>query len=275
MHDEIDLEWMFLQRALEQQKRYLAFAGTRNFRDLGGYQTLDGRTVRWERLYRSDELHGLTDTDLEHLAALDLDKIIDFRAEHEKEMRPDRLPVNTNICSIQIPILDSSTQFWHDSRDEQLKDNLRNIDPAKFLTKTNIELATRFTPQMKQFIQELSSANGRAILFHCASGKDRTGYAAAIILRVLGVPSEVVMKDYLLSNEYYLPAYSWDFFVLRLTKGKRASAVAKGFYEVQPAYLSAAFEAIDREFGSFEKYVSTGLGLTAQDIEHLKVLYLE
>ena len=110
-----------------------------------------------------------------------------------------------------------------------MKDNLKNIDPAKFLIGTNIELATRFTPQLKQFIQELSSANGRAVLFHCASGKDRTGYAAAIILRILGVPQKVVMDDYLLSNEYYLSAYLWNFFVLRLMKGKRVSTVAKGF----------------------------------------------
>ena len=89
------------------------------------------------------------------------------------------------------------------------------------------------------------------------------------------MPAEVVTDDYLLSNEYYLPAYSWDFLVLRLTKGKRVSVVAKGFYEVQPAYLSAAFDAIDREYGSFEKYVGNGLSLTGQDIEHLKNSYLE
>ena len=92
MHDEIDLEWVFLHPALEQQKRHLIFSGVKNFRDLGGYQTLDGKTVRWEKLYRSDDLHKLTNSDLKHLAALDLDRIIDFRAEYEKEVRPDRLP---------------------------------------------------------------------------------------------------------------------------------------------------------------------------------------
>jgi protein-tyrosine phosphatase len=91
----------------------------------------------------------------------------------------------------------------------------------------------------------------------------------------LGVPLEVVMQDYLLSNQYYLSAHSWSLLVLRLMKGKRFSNVVKGFLEVSPSYLSAAFNAIDHEFGSFEKYVRNGLGLTEQDIEYLKILYLE
>ena len=156
-----------------------------------------------------------------------------------------------------------------------IQDNLRNIDPAKFLIETNVELVTRFTPQMRQFIQELFSANGRPVLFHCSAGKDRTGYAAAIILRILGIPMEAVMDDYLLSNEYYLSNYSWNLFVIRLIKGKRFSSVVKGFLEVRPAYLSAAFETIDREYGSLENYVRNRLDLNEQDIELLRSLYLE
>jgi protein-tyrosine phosphatase len=274
MVDQIDLEWVMVGQSFEEKKRRLEFSGAKNFRDLGGYQTVDGKVVRWGMLYRSDQLNKLTDTDLEHLAALQLDRIIDFRAEHEKE-KPDRIPVNTDIHVVEIPIPDSSTEIWRDSRQKFIKDNLRNIDPAEFLLKTNIELATRFTPQVRQFIYELISANGRPVLFHCAAGKDRTGYAAAIILRILGVPPKVVMDDYLLSNQYYLSAYARSLFVLRLIKGKRFSTVVKGFLEVQPAYLSAAFETIDREYGSFEKYVHYELGLADQDIELLRSLYLE
>ncbi|MGA7193584.1 MAG: tyrosine-protein phosphatase [Anaerolineales bacterium] len=274
MHDEIDLELVIVEQSLHPKRRRLDFSGAKNFRDLGGYQTRDGKSVRWGKLYRSDHLHKLTNADLRDLSKLDLDRIVDFRAEHEIEEEPDRIPVNTNIRWIGIPILDSSTRIWHDSRDELMKDNLKSIDPAKFLIETNIEMVTRFTPQMKQFIQELISANGRAVLFHCAAGKDRTGYAAALILRVLGVLPELVMEDYLLSNEYYLSSYSWNLFIMSLIKGKRFSSVVKGFLEVRPAYLAAAFAIIDG-FGSFEKYVSNGLGLTGQDIEHLRSLYLE
>jgi protein-tyrosine phosphatase len=274
MIDQIELEIKVNNQHYEENKRRLVFSGAKNFRDLGGYRAMDGRVVVWGKLYRSDQLQKLTDADLKHLEALTLDRIIDFRAEHEKEDAPDRIPSNSDIQIVELPILDSSTQIWRDSRDQFIKDNLRNIDAVKFMIETNIELATRFTPEMRQFIHEVFSANGRPVLFHCAAGKDRTGYAAAILLRIFGVPLDVVMSDFLLSNQYYLSAYSRSLLMLRLMKGKRFSDTVKGFLEVRPAYLSAAFDAIDREFSSFEKYIRSGLGLTERDVELLKDLYL-
>jgi len=275
MIDQMDLELKIGSQFFEEKKRRLDFTGAKNFRDLGGYRTVDGKSVVWGILYRSDQLQKLTNTDLKYLTALVLDRIIDFRAAHEKEEAPDRIPPNSDIRIVEIPILDSSTEVWRDTHDQLIKDNLKNIDSVKSMIETNIELATRFTPQMRQFVHELFSASGRPVLFHCAAGKDRTGFAAAILLRILGVPLEVVMEDHLLSNQYYLSAHSWSLFLIRLMKGKRFSNVVKGFLEVRPAYLCAAFEAIDREFGSFEKYVHNGLGLTEQDIKHLRNLYLE
>jgi protein-tyrosine phosphatase len=275
MINQMDFELKIGSQFLDKKKRRLDFTGTKNFRDLGGYRTVDGKTVIWGILYRSDQLQKLTNTDLNYLTALALDRIIDFRAEHEKEEAPDRIPANLDIRIVELPILDSSTEIWRDTHDQLIKDNLKSINSVKFMIETNIELATRFTPQMMQFVHELFSANGRPVLFHCAAGKDRTGFAAAILLRILGVPLDVVMEDYLLSNQYYLSAHSWSLFLIRLMKGKRFSNVVKGFLEVRPAYLCAAFEAIDREFGSFEKYIRNGLGLTEQDIKHLRNLYLE
>lgn len=275
MFDQIYLEKTTIEQYDQARKRHLPFSGVKNFRDLGGYQTVDGRTIRWRVLYRSDSLHKLTATDLKKLAGLSLDRIIDFRAEHELAKEPDRLPINTGPRAVYVPILDSSTEIWRDSREQFVKDNLQNIDPAKYMIRTNIELATRFTTQMQKFISELMLTNGHPVLFHCAAGKDRTGFAAAILLRMLGVPQDVVMEDYLLSNRYYLASYKRELVLLQLMKGKNFAAVVKGFLEVRPAYLSAAFEAIDNQHGSFENYIRVGLGLIEKDIEHLKMFYLE
>jgi protein-tyrosine phosphatase len=106
-------------------------------------------------------------------------------------------------------------------------------------------------------------------------GKDRTGFAAAIILQILGVSQETIMEDYLLTNQYFLPSYRWNLMFAQLVSGKQFAAVVQGFMEARSEYLWAAFETINREYGSFESYVRSGLGLTEEDVEHLKSLYLE
>jgi protein-tyrosine phosphatase len=274
MLDQVFYRKVVAEKTELQKTRRLPFSGAKNFRDLGGYQTLNRKTVRWGVLYRSDGLHKLTDADQKRLSALSLDRVIDFRAAHEKEREPDRLPADTNIRRVEIPILDSSTKVWHDSH-EEFEQNLKNIDPAIYMIETNAELATRFTPEMRQFIRELLASNGQPVLFHCAAGKDRTGFAAAILLRLLGVPQAVVMEDYLLTNKYFLSAYRLNLLIAQLMKGKQFMSAVKAFMEANPAYLGAAFDAIDREHGSFETYVRNGLGLSKKESDHLKNLYLE
>ena len=121
MVDQVYIRNVATQLKDVPQIRHLTFSGAKNFRDLGGYQTIESKTVRWGVLYRSDGLHKLTDRDIKHLSSLSLNRVVDFRAEHEKEQEPDRLPGELLDRLTEIPILDSSTQVWHDSRDEFMK----------------------------------------------------------------------------------------------------------------------------------------------------------
>ncbi len=257
------------------RERRLPFSGAKNFRDLGGYRTSDGKLTRWRLLYRSDSLHKLTSSDLKRLSDLRLEWIVDFRSPREKEDWPDRLPNGIAARLVEIPIVDSSTRIYQQSSRDEILKNLKNIDPVHSLTGTNVELATRFTDEMRKFIAVLLSSNGRPGLFHCTAGKDRTGFAAAITLRMLGVPHQVVMEDYLLTNKYFYTAQRRNLLLLRLIKGKQIARVVSGMIQADSAYLSAAFQAIDQKHGSFDQYVHKELGLTAQDVEHLKNLYLE
>ena len=274
MYDEISIGREFTQPGKTNTVRRLYFSGAKNFRDLGGYQTLDGRTVRWGMLYRSDNLHNLTDADLTRLSALGLDRVIDFRSEREQSEQPDRLPATGSIRTVHIPINDASTSIWYEEHDEFLK-NIENADPARYLTQTNVELATRFTPEVRRFLHEVHAARGNPVLFHCAAGKDRTGFAAALLLRILDVPMKTILEDYLLTNQYYLPSRTWELLRMRLLKGALYADVVRGFMEIQPAYLQAAFDAMEREHGSFEGYLRNALGLTGQDVEHFRKVYLE
>jgi protein-tyrosine phosphatase len=274
MFDQIYLYEAAGERYSEAKKRYLDFSGTKNFRDLGGYRTVDGRTVRWETLYRSDGLNKLTKADRKYFSALMLDRIIDFRAQHEKEREPDQLPGEMIGRVVEIPILDASTRIWHESRDEFVR-NMKKIDPAYYMIRTNVELATIFNVEIRHFISELILAGGKPVLFHCAAGKDRTGFAAAILLRILGVPYEVVVQDYLLTNQYFLAAHQRNLTFLRLMKGTEFAESVKGFMEARPEYIGAAMDCIDREYGSFEDYVYKALDLSLDDTQRLRELYLD
>jgi protein-tyrosine phosphatase len=271
MFDRLDFEEIKSEHGNQISRRIL-FAGAKNFRDVGGYPTLDGKTVCWGKLYRSDALNKLTNTDLKFLAALNLHAVIDFRSEYETKSEPNRLL--DSIRYVKLPILDSSTKVWHESRDTFVK-NLVKIDSLESMMETNIEFATKFTPEIKSFFAELFSANGKPILFHCAVGKDRTGFVAAVLLKILGVPHDVVMQDYLLTNQYILPSFQRELTFLRMFRGKQFAEVVKGFMEARPEYLSAAFDAIEREYGSFDNYVYQVLELSLKDVEQLKALYLE
>jgi len=274
MVDEISIGRDFAQTQNTNHTRRLTFTGAKNFRDLGGYRSADGRSVRWGMLYRSDRLQKLTDADLTHLSSLGLDRVIDFRSEREHHEEPDRLPASGSIRAVHIPINDISTVIWYEEHEEFLK-NLKNVDPAQYLTQTNVQLATRFTPEIQRFLQEVLAAHGNPVLFHCAAGKDRTGFAAALLLRILDVPMKTVLEDYLLTNQYYLPSLTWELLRMRLLKGALFADVVRGFMEIQPAYLQAAFDAMDREHGSFEGYLHTALGLSQHDVEHFRKVYLE
>lgn len=274
MLKEAHLERTVIDQTVEPKRRHLEFSGVKNFRDLGGYRTVDGKTVRWGALYRSDGLHKLTDRDVKRLSALCLERVIDFRSEYEKGEEPDRLPAEADIQRVEIPILDASTAVVQESRDEFVK-SLKNIDPLLYMTATYVGFVTQFTTAFQQFFQELTAAEGRPVLFHCTAGKDRTGYAAAILLRVLGVPHETVLEDYLLTNDYFFAGYKWNLMLARLLKGKRFANAVKGFMLADPRYLLTAFETVDRQFGSFENYIRNGLGLSAGDIDRFKAIYLE
>lgn len=271
MKNNLDLTNTYLP-ANENRLRYLPFRKIENFRDLGGYAAMDGRSIRWGVLYRSGSLHKPTVADQKRLALLNLKTIIDFRAEYELTRRPDKIPAG--VSHINIPMEDSSTKVWHEAPEEMVK-NLAKLDPAKYMLATNDELASKFTSGYKQFFRELLASGGDPILFHCAAGKDRTGFAAAVLLTILGVFHAIALQDYLLTNKYLLDAHRWELFSARIFRGKRFADGIHGFMKADERYISAAFERLKQDHGSFENYVRNGLGLDEQDIERLKNIYLE
>lgn len=255
--------------------RLLNFEGIANFRDLGGYRTTDGKEVKWGVLYRAGTLAESSNADLHALQQLNLNTLIDFRSSAEKEAEPNRLPDPTTINVVEIPTLDDGNQAIV----EEIMGRIENsdfdgFDPNELMLDGNRQFASTFTPQFREFVQTVLKADGAPVVWHCSAGKDRTGFAAAILLRILGVPQDVVMQDYLASKQNALEARKSQLMLLRLFKGDEAADKLSIMLGVEEAWLTAAFMQIDETWGSFDNYVHTGLQLSDEDISHLRATLL-
>jgi protein-tyrosine phosphatase len=255
--------------------RLLNFEGIANFRDMGGYTTTDGRQVKWGLLYRAGTFADSSRADLAGLQSLNLKTLIDFRSSAEKEEEPNHLPEPTGFTIVEIPTLDDGNEAMVGEIMERIETgDFQGFDPNELMLEGNRQFASTFTPQYRQFMRAVLQANGRPIVWHCSAGKDRTGFAAAVLLRILGVPQDVVMQDYLASKENALEARSSQLMLLRLFKGDEAADKLSIMMGVEEEWLEAAFEQIDTTWGSFDNYVHEGLQLTDADIEQLKATLL-
>ncbi len=256
--------------------RLLAFESISNFRDLGGYRGAQGKAVKWGILYRSGHLADATNGDLENLSKLGLKTLIDFRSSAEKAAEPDRLPDTPTFNVVEIPILDSGNNALVSEVKARVESgDFDDFDPNLVMAEANRQFATDFTPQFRQFINAVMAAQGQPVLWHCTAGKDRTGFAAAIVLRLLGVDDDTIMADYMASRAPSLAARQHQLMMLRVFKGQEAADKLAVIMGVEPSWLRAAFTEIDRRWGDFDHYVRQGLQLSPADIARLRTTLLQ
>ena len=260
---------------LREDYRKLPFTGAHNFRDLGGYKTEDGRRIKWGKIYRSDNLHSLTDEDVKYLSRLNIKSVVDFRSDEERESEPDRL--TPDMTQVLLPIKFQPKEL----DDETLKNLMKNLtfgtlDSSNLLTDFNIVIVKDFADEYKKFFRHVIENNAEPIVFHCTAGKDRAGFASAMILTVLGVPREKVIEDYLLTNTYVKDHVDSEMLEIELKTFFRADTDnLRKINLVAERYIQAAFDTIDSEWGGMDNYISTALSLTEEDILKLQNFYLE
>ena len=260
---------------LREDYRKLPFTGAHNFRDLGGYKTEDGRALKWGKIYRSDDLHLLTDEDLKYLSRLNIKSVVDFRSDEERESEPDRL--NPDMTQVLLPIKFQPEEL----DDETLKNLMKNLtfgtlDSSNLLRDFNIVIVKDFATEYKKFFRHVIENNAEPIVFHCTAGKDRAGFASAMILTVLGVPREKVIEDYLLTNTYVKDHVDSEMLEIELKTFFRADTDnLRKINLVEERYIQAAFDTIDSEWGGMDNYISEALGLSEEDILKLQDFYLE
>lgn len=236
----------------------LKLQGGSNFRDLGGYRTADGRLVRRGAVFRSAHLGGLTDEDRTALGTIGVRTIVDLRGVNEAAETPHRIEgVSCRIVGAHIEP-GVGDKIRGAVEDGTASPHLM----MQFLTDHYRDYPRRCAPGFRTLFATLSDGVHRPLVFHCTAGKDRTGFASALLLSLLGVPWQTVVEDYLRTNEL------WTGHIGRypeLDIDTRAAII-----EARTPYLEAAFEVVRNDFGTPEAFAEKALGLGPAERERLK-----
>jgi protein-tyrosine phosphatase len=262
-----------LQSDAREAARRIAMDGAANLRDLGGYRTRDGHALRWGVLYRSDALADLSDEDVAYLSRLRLHRVVDFRSAAERERDPDRLP--DGVSDVWQAIAGSGLDPA-ELQDRLLAGEVSAEQATGWLVAGNRAFVAEFREVYARFLRDLADPANLPTLFHCTAGKDRTGFAAALVLLALDVPRETAMRDYLLTNDYTRSK------TLRLLRMIRFASLFRAdpedlrpLFEARESYLASAFAAIDETQGGLEAYLQQVLGIDAAMRAQLRANLLE
>lgn len=246
--------------------------GTDNFRDLGGYRTADGQTLRKGLVYRSGHLGKLTDGDLARLKELGIRQVVDFRGSVEKEQDVNRLPEGVEYVERPVDVAGADMQ----AEFRAFLAGRGRMKVENYLVDVNRKFVREYPQVFAGWLQDLARNPGAVPqVFHCTAGKDRTGFAAAIFLRILGVDEKTVMADYLLSRE--LMAESIEGILKYVRKRYPLPGLGRRLRPmlgVDEAFLGTAFETITEDWGGFDAFVTGGLGLSDKDLSALKNRFL-
>ncbi|MBV9564375.1 MAG: tyrosine-protein phosphatase [Bradyrhizobium sp.] len=240
--------------------RHLNLEGASNFRDLGGYATSDGRTVRWRQMFRSNHLGHLTAGDIEVVRGLGVRRAFDFRG------REERMAAVCGLAEITVHSLPIEPTVVAALRARLAAGSLSAEAALEVMRESYRSYVRLNTHSFRALFAHLLDDHAPLVI-HCTAGKDRTGFACALVLHVLGVPDDVIAKDYLLTNDFYRrdPASGTDL----------PEDVRQAIGSVHASFLDAGFEAVRADYGDLEGYLEGGLKLGPQEREALRARYLQ
>ncbi|WP_267201966.1 tyrosine-protein phosphatase [Limosilactobacillus kribbianus] len=251
-----------------------------NFRDLGGYQTTDGQTVKWRRLLRTGSLAELDNQDLTKLAQIPVTVDIDLRGFAEISKDPDRVPAGANYYHLPVFVEDETDASHSDT--EIAKRMSKPGNGYRHMLEVYERMATM--PSAKKAYQEMfarliANETGAAI-FHCTAGKDRTGMAAFLLLSALNVPRETILQDYLLTNQVTKDFREQWLAQMRqnLPQGPATDVLINNRRElasVNSDYLTKAITTIEANYGNVHHYLTDYLAISPTELAQLRHNYLE
>ncbi len=245
-----------------------------NFRDLGGYPTIDGRHVRSGLFFRSGGLYRMSERELNEIGSLNIRYIMDLRADWQRKRKPDpEIPGAQQIeHSGYVPEAARRIDFSPAGMHQTGEEAKQQFDKLELYYKEIIFGNLDF----KLFLE--SVAEGKVpIIFHCASGKDRTGAAAILLLLALGVDEETVMEDYILSNEYYEETINQIFMQMYEEALKDDYLPSLLWIEngVMEFFGRSMLEEIHLQYDSIDEFLGAEYGLDAEKLKKMRDMYTE
>jgi protein-tyrosine phosphatase len=258
-------------------QRQLLLEGGRNFRDLGGYRTVDGRSVRWRRIFRSGVLTYLSPADRAQLEELDIRASCDFRDEEERAREPTLWP-RSDVRKFAWNHVRGSLGMRKLLAGRELDADFGRSTMLAFYARLPYRFVTQYTDMLR-----LLAEGAAPLVINCAAGKDRTGMAAALILASLGVPREQILEDYALTDHavdlerelFAHPRTSVGFGADRELIAKVSPEARAPLLQARPEYLQSAFEQIESREGSVDVFLRNTLGLTEERRKALRGHLLE
>lgn len=258
--------------------RLLPLEGGRNFRDLGGYETEDGRVVEWGSLYRSGVMTGLTAGDYEYLSSLGISTICDLRTLEERTSEP------TNWAAGEVDYL----HFPDPTEDMSFMSVLMQGDATPqdvrdAFAGAYFGIAHQQAPAYEVMFDRLAAGDA-PLAFNCSAGKDRTGVGAALLLTVLGVPRETIVHDYQLSDDYvdYMEEFMSEEARARMLEDNPSYAfflnlppeMVEPIMATHPEYIETFFADIEAEYGDVMTFLAEEVNVTPEEAEAIRAQYL-
>jgi len=249
--------------------RHVPLEGNLNLRDLGGYATADGSTIRTGCVFRSDELHALTDADLDVVSGLGIRVVFDLRNPHERDVRPNRLPRGVELLERTTPPSGGEMR----TIEELIAVDEIPVPDDEYVIGTYITSLVRLAPELRIILERAVDAPRRPLLFHCVAGKDRTGVAAAVLLGLLGVPDELILDDYELTSTHFTPGRMQAIASLLEEHGVADERVRPLFMARRPV-LAGALRHMHDTWGGFEGYAHDHLKVASDLPDRLRAALL-
>lgn len=255
----------------------ISVPGLPNLRDVGGWATPTG-PVATGLAYRSVAPVDLAPESTALLAGLGLRTVYDLRAEHERVQRPDEVPDGASY--VVADVLADSQQ----AAPAQVQDLLDRPELASELlgrgqarawfvdAYRDLVALPSATSAYHVLFTGLADVDRRPVLYHCTGGKDRTGWATAVLLMLLGVAEDDVRREYLLTNEHLMPRLEPIFERFAASGGD--PGLLRPLFGVEEVYLDTALAEMTSRYGDVEAYVSRGLGLGADGVDALRTAFL-